>query len=421
MKKNITNAIALIPNSARVFVHGASATPLFLLNELIKQAPRFKNLELMHLHTCGDAEYAKAQYKDNFKVTNFFVGGNMRKLINYENVDYLPCFLSEIPQLMRSGLRTPDVALLHLSPPDIHGHCTIGTSVDVTRAAIDSAKIIIAQINIQMPRLHGDSTIHISELDAYVEIDEALPEVILADLTKDEEQIGKNVAGLVEDGATLQMGIGSIPNAVLKYLHNHKNLGLHTEMWSDGALPLIEKNIINNKLKKIHPHRSVSTFLMGSKKLYDFVNDNPTVIQLDASYVNNPTIIARNKKVTAINSAVEVDLTGQVCADSIGPKIISGVGGQIDFVRGASLSEGGKPIIAMSSRTNKGVSRLVTTLKAGAGVVTTRAHIHYVVTEFGVAQLYGKTLGERAKGLIEISHPDDREKLHKEWWQWVHQ
>jgi acyl-CoA hydrolase len=421
MKKNIADAMALIPNSARVFVHGASATPLFLLGELIKQAPRFKNLELMHLHTCGDAEYAKAQYKDNFKVTNFFIGGNMRKLINYENVDYLPCFLSEIPQLMRSGLRAPDVALLHLSPPDIHGHCTIGTSVDVTRAAIDSAKIIIAQINIQMPQLHGDSTIHLSELDAYVEIDEALPEVILAELTKDEEQIGKNVAGLVEDGATLQMGIGSIPNAVLKYLHNHKNLGLHTEMWFDGALPLIEKNIINNKLKKIHPHRSVSTFLMGSKKLYDFVHDNPTIIQLDASYVNNPTIIARNKKVTAINSAVEVDLTGQVCADSIGPKIISGVGGQIDFVRGASLSEGGKPIIAMSSRTNKGVSRLVTTLKAGAGVVTTRAHIHYVVTEFGVAQLYGKTLGERAKGLIEIAHPDDREKLHKEWWQWVHQ
>jgi acyl-CoA hydrolase len=421
MKKNGAEVIALIPNTGRVFVHGASATPLYLLNELIKQAPRFNKLELMHLHTCGDAQYATAKYKENFVVTNFFVGGNMRKLINYENIDYLPCFLSEIPQLMRSGLRKPDVALLHLSPPDIHGHCTIGTSVDVTRAAIDSAQIIIAQINKQMPRLHGDSTIHISELDGYVEIDEALPEVFLAALTKDEEQIGKNVAGLVEDGATLQMGIGSIPNAVLKFLHNHKNLGLHTEMWSDGALPLIEKNIINNKLKKIHPHRSVSTFLMGSKRLYDFVNDNQAVIQLDASYVNNPTIIARNKKVTAINSAVEVDLTGQVCADSIGPKIISGVGGQIDFIRGASLSEGGKPIIAMSARTNKGLSRIVTTLKAGAGVVTTRAHIHYVVTEFGVAQLYGKTLGERAQALVKVAHPDDREKLDKDWWEWVHQ
>jgi acyl-CoA hydrolase len=411
----LEQAIQMVPPTGRVFIQGAAATPTMLIAELIRQASRFKSLELMHLHTMGVANYASSEFANNFRITNFFVGANMRKLVDYDRIDYLPCFLSEIPQVLKKGPRKPDVALIHVSPPDRHGFCTLGTSVDVTRAAVDAAPLIIAQVNSQMPRVHGDGVLHISEIDALVPVDEPLPESHLPELSSAEEQIGKNVAGLIEDGATLQMGIGSIPNAVLKFLHNHKDLGIHTEMWSDGALDLIEKGIINNRKKRIHPHKNVSAFLFGTKRLYDFIDDNPTVIQLDVSYVNNPTVIARNSRVTAINSAVEVDLTGQVCADSIGSHIISGVGGQIDFIRGASLSERGKPIIAMTSRTQKNVPRIVTSLRHGAGVVTTRAHIHYVVTEYGVADLFGRTINERAKALIAIAHPDDRNQLERAW------
>jgi len=411
----ISEAISKVPSTGRVFVQGAAATPSLLLQELIQQSDRFKNLELMHLHTMGDALYTRPQYKAHFNVTNFFVGANMRQFLDYDRIDYMPCFLSEIPTVLRKGPRKPDVALIHVSPPDRHGFCTLGTSVDVTRAAIDTAPLIIAQVNPQMPRVHGDGVIHVSEIDVLVEANEKLPESKLPELNAAEEQIGKNIASLIDDGATLQMGIGSIPNAVLKFLTHHKDLGMHTEMWSDGALELIEKGVINNRKKRVHPHKNVSTFLYGTQKLYDFINDNPAVIQLDVAYVNNPAVIARNPKVTAINSAVEVDLTGQVCADSIGSHIISGVGGQIDFILGASLSEKGKPIIAMTSRTRQGVSRLVTTLKSGAGVVTTRAHIHYVVTEYGIADLFGHTINERAKALINIAHPDDRQRLEKEW------
>lgn len=412
---SLKEAIQKIPNSGRVFIQGAAATPTRLIEEMIRQAERFDQLELMHLHTMGSAPYADTTYSKNFRVTNFFVGANLRKSIDYERVDYLPCFLSEIPQVLKKGPRKPDVALIHISPPDRHGFCTLGTSVDVTRAAVDTAPLVIAQVNPKMPRIHGDGVIHVSEIDAMVEVDDLLPESHMPALTTEEEQIGRNIAGLIDDGATLQMGIGSIPNAVLKFLHNHKDLGMHTEMWSDGALDLIEKGIINNRKKKIHPHKNVSAFLFGTKKLYDFVDDNPAVILLDVSYVNSPVVIARNQRVTAINSAVEVDLTGQVCADSIGSHIISGVGGQIDFIRGASLSEEGKPIIAMTSRTQKNIPRIVAALKHGAGVVTTRAHTHYVVTESGVADLFGRTINERARALINIAHPDDREKLERDW------
>ncbi len=411
----LSEAIRKIPTTGRVFIQGAAATPSRLINELVRQANCFSNLELMHLHTMGSAPYAAPEFAENFRITNFFVGANIRKAVDYDRIDYLPCFLSEIPQVLKRGPRKPDVALIQVSPPDRHGFCTLGTSVDVTRAAVDTAPLIIAQVNPQMPRVHGDGVIHVSEIDIMVEVDEPLPPSQLPDLTQEEEQIGKNIAGLIEDGATLQMGIGAIPNAVLKFLHNHKDLGMHTEMWSDGALDLIEKGVINNRKKKIHPHKNVSTFLFGTQRLYDFINDNPAVILLDVTYVNNPAVIARNHRVTAINSAVEVDLTGQVCADSIGSHIISGVGGQIDFIRGASLSEKGKPIIAMTARTQKGIPRIVTSLKHGAGVVTTRAHAHFVVTEYGVADLFGRTINERAKALISIAHPEDRPELEREW------
>jgi len=361
----------------------------------------------------GDAAYADSKYADSFKVANLFVGANMRSKLALNRVEYLPCFLSEIPALFRSGRRPLDVALIHVSPPDVHGFCSLGTSVDIARAAVDVAKIVLAQINVNMPRVHGDGFVHISEIDDYIEIDDAIPEVIAKPLTEIEKAIGRCAASLIDDGATLQTGIGAVPDAVLDALKGHRHLGVHTEMWSDGTLELIKCGAVDNSMKKIHPGKTVSGFVTGTKVLYDFIHDNPSVVQLDIAYVNNTVNIARNPKVVAINSAVEIDLTGQVCADSIGSRIISGVGGQMDFVRGAALSEGGKPIIAMTSRTAKGKSRIVHTLKDGAGVVTTRAHIHFIVTEYGVADLYGMTLSERARALIAIAHPADREDLER--------
>lgn len=408
-------AISHIKSGNRVFIHGASATPQALVGALVKNAAQFHDVELIHLHTSGKAEYADDKYADNFRIANLFVGGNMRKRVGPQRVDYLPCFLSEIPQLFRSGRRPLDVALVTVSPPDQHGFCTLGTSVDVARAAVESAKIIIAQVNQHMPRVHGDGFLHISDIHFAVQADMPLPESEPATLTDVELSIGRHVASLVEDGATLQMGIGAIPDAVLAQLGSHKHLGIHTEMWTDGLLALIESGAVDGTQKKIHPGKIVSGFIVGTRKVYDFINDNPSVVQLDIAYVNNPAVIARNPKVTAINSAVEVDLTGQVCADSIGHHIISGVGGQMDFIRGASLSVGGKPIIALPSRTKDGKPRLVPTLQSGAGVVTTRAHIHWVATEYGVADLYGRTLHERAAALINIAHPDDRETLSRQW------
>ncbi len=337
----------------------------------------------------------------------------MREVTQNGHGSYIPIFLSEVPALFRKGIIPIDVALITVSPPDKHGYCSLGTSVDISLAATQCAKLVIAQINDQMPRTHGDGLIHISEINIQVEGSESLPEVTYSDLTEENKAIGKNICDLIEDGSTLQMGIGSIPNAVMSYLGNHKNLGIHSEMFSDGVLPLIEKGVINGACKKKHPGMVVSSFVVGSKKLYDFIDDNPMVQMLDFEYVNNTYVIQKNPKVVAINSAIEIDLTGQVCADSIGSKIFSGVGGQMDFIRGASLSEGGKPIIALTSTTRNGISKIVPFLKQGAGVVTTRAHVHYVVTEYGVANLYGKTIEERVKLLIDIAHPAHRDQLHK--------
>ena len=401
-------AIADLLAGQTVFVHGGAATPTLLLEAMRNAAERLRNVKVVHLHTEGTAVLAG---HPAFRIRNLFVGGNMRRHLNFADNDYIPCFLSEIPSLFRSGRLKLDVALLQLSPPDEHGFCTLGTSVDIARAAAESARMVIAHINPQMPRIHGDGFIHVRQLHAWFEADRPLPEAKQAALSETELQIGKHVASLVPDGACLQSGIGSIPDACLRALAGHKDLGLHTEMWSDGALELIEKGVINNRRKIVHPGKSVSSFTMGSRRLYDFIDDNPSVIQLEASYVNNTSVIARNPDTVAINSAVEIDMTGQVCADSIGCRVISGVGGQMDFIRGASLSERGKPIIALPARTKHGQSRIVPTLQMGAGVVTTRAHVHYVVTEYGIADLVGRSIGERAKLLAEIAHPDDRENL----------
>jgi acyl-CoA hydrolase len=370
-------------------------------------------VQLYQLHTEGTAPYAKPEYANSFYVNAFFVGSNIRTAVAEGRASYIPVFLSEIPLLFRRGILKLDAVLITVSPPDQHGFCSLGTSVDATRAAVQSARLVLAQVNKHMPRTHGDTQIHLSELDYVVYHDEPLHEAHVPQPNAVERKIGEFVSWLVEDGATLQMGIGSIPNAVLLQLGNHKDLGIHTEMFSDGLLPLVEKGVVTGRLKAKHPGKIVSTFLMGSQKLYDFVNDNPQVAMLDVAYVNSTRIISQNPKVTAINSAIEVDFTGQVCADSMGVIQYSGVGGQMDFIRGASLSDGGKPIIALPSATSGGISRIVPTLKEGAGVVTTRAHVHYVVTEYGIAYLYGKNLVERAKAMIGIAHPDHREMLER--------
>lgn len=415
MLKYVTaaEAVKLVQTNDRVFIHGGAATPMPLVAALTARHKELNNVEVIHIHTEGEALYAKPEYKDSFFVNSFFVGGNLRKYVDHVNVQYVPVFLSEIPSLFRRGLSQLDVAFIQVSKPDKHGYCSLGVSVDIAKAATDVAKKVIAYVNPNMPRSHGDGHIHIRRFAAAVYGETPIFEVPLSGSSPVELAIGKYVASIVEDRATLQMGIGGIPAAVLQCLSNHKDLGVHTEMFTDAVLPLVEKGVINNRFKKRHPGKIVSAFAMGTRKLYDFIDDNPMVAMLDAAYVNDTAIIRRNDKVTAINSAVEIDITGQVCADSIGSNIISGVGGQMDFIRGASLSEGGKPIIALASATEKGVSKIVPFLKEGAGVVTTRAHVHYVVTEYGIADLYGKNIAQRARSLIAIAHPDHRETLEK--------
>ncbi|MFP8487734.1 acetyl-CoA hydrolase/transferase family protein [Gracilimonas sp. Q87] len=404
-------AVKIIKSGDRVFVHGVSATPVQLIEAMTRRHNELKKVEVVHLHTEGPAPYADPKYKDSFFVNALFVGANVRKAINEGRGDYVPVFLSEVPNLFRNKIMPLDVALIHVSPPDKHGYCSLGVSVDATVAAVQTAKYVVAQVNPNMPRTHGDGLIHIKQIDALIEVNDALPEQTAPEPDEAELRIGQFCAELIDDGATLQMGIGAIPNAVLKSLTGHKNLGIHTEMFSDGVIELVENGVITGKKKKIHPGKIVSGFVMGTRKTYDFIDDNPAVAMLDIAYINDTAVIRRNPKVTAINSAVEVDLTGQICADSIGTYQYSGVGGQMDFIRGASLSPGGKPIIALPSVTRKGISRIVPHLKQGAGVVTTRAHVHYVVTEYGIANLYGKNMGQRAEALVNIAHPDHREEL----------
>ncbi|MBS1717609.1 MAG: acetyl-CoA hydrolase/transferase family protein [Armatimonadetes bacterium] len=407
-------AVKSIKSGDRVYIHGIAAPPQALIAAMVERAPELREVEITHLHTDGIAPYASPEMEGHFRLNALFVGGNCREAVNAGRADYIPMFLSEVPALLRSGAMPLDVALIQVSPPDQHGFCTLGVSVEATLAAVQSAKTVIAQVNRRMPRTHGDGFIHVSHIKAMVEQDAELFEVPMAAASSLETQIGLNCAALIEDGATLQMGIGAIPNAVLGALTDHKDLGVHSEMISDGIIPLIKKGVINGVKKQRHPGKIVAGFVYGTRALYDFVDDNPSVVLLDIGYVNDTSIIRRNPKVAAINSAIEVDITGQVCADSIGDRIYSGVGGQMDFIRGASLSEGGKPIIALPSTTSRGQSRIVTELQPGAGVVTTRAHVHHVVTEYGAANLYGKNLRQRAKAMIEIAHPDHREALEQE-------
>lgn len=406
-------AISGIESGNRVFIQGGAATPQKLIAALVEKASWLSNIEIVHIHTEGAVTYARPEYAATFKTNCFFAGSNIRPYLGAENVQYIPMFLSEIPTLFRSGKFPIDVALIQVSLPDDHGYCSLGVSVDITKAATDVAGKIIAIVNPNMPRSHGDGQIHLSRLSAAIYDEAPIFESKSKVASAIEKKIGLHVASLIEDGATLQMGIGAIPNAVLDCLRSHKNLGIHTEMFSDGILPLVESGVINGSMKKQHKGKIISSFAIGTKKLYGFIHDNPSVNMLDVGYVNSVSVISAQPRMTAINSAVEIDLTGQVCSDSIGTSIYSGVGGQIDFIRGASLSEGGKPIIAMRAVTDEGISKIVPVLKPGAGVVTTRAHIHYVVTENGIADLYGKNLAERAKSLIGIADPLHQESLEK--------
>lgn len=412
-------AVKVIKNGDRIYVQAAAATPTVLTKALAERASELKNVEVCHLHTEGEAPYANPELKDSFHVNSFFIGANVRHTLAAGNGSYTPVFLSELPLLFRKNVVKLDVAFIHVSPPDIHGYCSLGVSVEATVAAIENAKIVIAQVNPQMPRTFGDGILHISEIDYLVDVDVPIYAHDVAPFTAEEEKIGEYIASLVEDKSTLQMGIGSIPNAALSKLTNHKDLGLHTEMFSDGVIDLIEKDVINCNYKGTLRGRALATFLIGSRRLYDFVHDNPFIEMKESSMVNDTARIRKNPKMVSINSAIEVDVTGQVCADSIGSRMYSGVGGQMDFIRGASLSEGGKPIIALPSVTRRGESRIVPFLKQGAGVVTTRSHVHYIITENGIADLYGKTLSQRVKEMVKIAHPDHQEWIDKAYFEMI--
>jgi len=407
-------AVRFIESGHRVYIQGMAAAPHVLIDAMTARAGELRNVEVLHLHTEGDAPYAAPEHCGSFRVKALFVGANLRQAVADGRADYIPTFLSQVPELFRDGTLPLDVALIQVSPPDRHGFCSLGISVEAARAALVSARYVIAQVNRHMPRTHGDGVVHVDDLDALCEGHAELPELQINAPTDIERKIGELCAELVDDGAALQVGIGGIPNAVLAALTNHKDLGVHSEMFSDGMLQLVERGVVNGKRKVIHPGKMVCSFVMGTKALYDFVDDNPQVALLDVGYVNNPRVISRNPNVTAINSAIEVDLTGQVCADSIGPRIHSGVGGQMDFMRGAAASEGGKSIIALPSTTRRGEPRIVNLLKEGSGVVTTRADVHYVVTEFGIANLRGRSLRDRARLMIGLAHPTHREQLHRD-------
>lgn len=417
MPKNTNTALldwaSLLKSGNRIFIGSNAAVPNALIDDLIANSKQLNDIEVVHIQTISDNRWVDEKYKELFKVNTLFIGGDkIRQAVAEGRADYTPCFLSEIPTLFSTDILPLDAALVMLSPPDEYGYCSLGVSVDVVSAAIRNAKKVIAQFNPSMPRTSGHAYIHVSKIDQYIEVDQPLPEVPVVGFEQRIERIGQYVSMLIEDGATLQIGVGKIPEAVLRYLGNHKNLGVHSELISDGIIDLMKKGVINNSQKTFHPGKTVTSFCVGSKRLYDFVNQNPHVEFYPSEYVNSPTNIARNDKMVALNSAIEVDLTGQVVSDSIGYQFYSGIGGQVDFSRGASMSKGGKPIIALPATAKNGtVSRIVPHIAEGSGVVTSRGHVHYVVTEYGVASLRGKSIRERALELIRVAHPKFRPEL----------
>lgn len=416
MAKYVTaqEALSVIKNNDFVYIQGANGTPNYLIESLIERADELRNVTIGHILTDGKAPYSDPKYKDSFFVNSFFVSGNVRHTISATNGTYTPVFLSDLPLLFDRKVISVDVALIQVSPPDKNGYCSLGVAVEAIKAVMRNAQLVVAQVNTFMPRTFGDAIIHVDEIDFLVEHNTPITAKSAGIPDAVETEIGKHIAGLIDDGCTLQLGIGSIPDATLAQMGHLKNLGIHTELLTDGVLDLIKKGIINGSQKKIDKGKIVASFMIGSQEFYDFVDDNPMVKIMESTYSNGVEIIRQNPKMISINSAIEVDITGQVCADSIGTRLYSGVGGQVDFVRGSFLSEGGKSIIALPSVTKKGESKIVPFLRQGAGVVTTRAHVQYIATEYGVAELFGKSIHQRMKALINIAHPNHRENLERQ-------
>lgn len=411
-------AVKAIKSNQSIFLHGNCSYPKTLVDSMCRRYKELQNVKIVHLMSFHNAPYVGPDMEGHFHLISLFTGPNVRKAVNEGKADFIPVFLSEIPYLIESKMVPIDVAVLHLSPPDEHGYCSFSISNDCSKIAAENSKVIIAQINKRMPRVLGDNFIHIDKIDYAVELDEPVPEFVQSKEAGEDthiyEKIGMNIAGLIEDGSTMQMGIGLIPDTVLRFLYDKKDLGIHTEMFSDNLIGLIEAGVITGERKTLLPGKVVSSFILGSQKVFDYMHNNPLFEFRTSKFVNDPFVIARNDKMVSINSAIEVDLTGQVCADSIGPKNYSGFGGQLDFIRGASRSEGGKPIIAFTSTAKCGtVSRITPFLKQGAGVTTSRGDVHYVITEYGIANLYGKSVRERVRSLIDIAHPDFREELER--------
>ena len=410
-------AVKVIGSGRRVFLTGNCSVPQKLLSALVARAGELTDVEITQVLTMGDAPHAAPGLEKHLRINTLFISDNVRAAVNEGRGDFTPCFLSEVPLLFRNGHLPVDVALIHVSPPDEHGFCSLGIEAGLVKTPAQVAKVVIAEVNEQMPRTLGDSFIHISKINYAIPVNYPLAEMHMSDTNETAMQIGRHVADLVEDASTLQLGIGTIPNSVLGLLNDRRDLGIHTELFSDGVMELVQRGVITNEKKTLHQGKIVAGFIIGSHALYAWVDDNPIVELHPTEYVNDPFVIAQNDKMVSINSAIEVDLTGQVCSDSIGPRLYSGVGGQVDFIYGASRSKGGKPIIALPSmavmKDGTKVSKIVAMLKQGAGVVTTRNHVHFVVTEYGVARLYGKTIRQRARALIDVAHPAFREELEK--------
>ncbi len=410
-------AVKIIGSGRRVFLTGNCSVPQKLLGALVARAGELTDVEIIQVFTMGEAPHAAPGLEKHLRINTLFISDNVRAAVNEGRGDFTPCFLSEVPLLFRNGILPIDVALIHVSPPDEHGFCSLGLEAGLVKTPAQVAQVVIAEVNEQMPRTLGDSFIHISKINYAIPVNYPLAELLMSETNETAMQIGRHVADLVEDGSTLQLGIGTIPNSVLGLLSNRRDLGIHTELFSDGVMELVQRGVITNEKKTLHQGKIVAGFILGSHALYAWVDDNPIVELHPTEYVNDPFVIAQNDKMVSINSAIEVDLTGQVCSDSIGPRLYSGVGGQVDFIYGASRSKGGKPIIALPSmavmKDGSKVSKIVAMLKPGAGVVTTRNHVHYVVTEYGVARLYGKTIRQRARALIDVAHPAFREELEQ--------